>query len=1857
MEQFRKVEASGVDLGWIKGRKLSKYLAEIPEKIEQAKASADQQKRAEADKVAKEKAEAAEQEKAQAAKQKAEALRLEVAQRRAQAEKTYSAAEELYKAGQLQKALEQFRKVEASGAALGWMETRKLKRYLEKIPGQVQLAATRAKEQKQATAQAKSEAASQLKASRESLANGRFEDARKRAVSVRKVKGLEDEVIEREAASLLAEIDRKEAEALLVAKEQADATKRKAAERKAQAEQTFKAALERYEAGDLEKALEQFRKVESSDVDLGPLATRRLNRHLSRLPGQIQEAKAQAEEQRLLAEQACAQATSLLKASRDDLSASRLGEAREKAKSAREIKGLTDADLLKQASALLAEIDSKEAEANRAAREKEETARRERDRRKAEAQRVFEEAEQLYRGGHLEQAQQRFVKVQESGVTLGFLTDRKLETYLRRLPDEIQEAKARAKAQKQRAEAARAQALSLVQSGRDNLTAKRLDAALADAKAAQKVEHLADTELTAQAGQLVTAVRQAQAALEREAQQRQAEAVRLFDEGMSLYEARRFKEAKEKLTKAQGSGIDIGNLRQRKLGKALAGIDEDIVRGQFDKARRLAQSILESEAAGGSMKQRARQMLAQIDLKEAAALREATRRKLEMGQTFAEAVDLRRQGRLEEALTRFTKVKESGANLGLLDARKLDRYLKELPVEIEEAKARTAKQRHLAEQARTQALALIKQSRDLLAARRYDEAAQSAEAAAETDRLVDKPVKQQATALLNEIRSTKAKAKGQAEQTFARAIDLYSEGKYQEAQKLLTEVQQSGVPLGMLEDRKLKNLVARIPRDVQEAKAREAERKALSEKARAEATSQLKKSRNLLAAERYDEAAHAARAIDKMEHLDDGALKQQTVALLREIETKTAEASKKAERRREEMRQLLSNGIALVEDRKFKEAKEVLTKVAQSGVDLSWADSRKLKSTLEDIEEYVKPVDEAALRQAQADLASSRSRLDQGSFTSARDLALAVRKSRNAVGYEIKQEATALLTKIDQKEKTARLEASRKAEELKAKMEQLYAQGVRLYENGKLEEAKTTLTEVQSSGVLGERKLSSVLAKIETDLAAQRKVRADLAALQEIMAEIKVPEADENAQREAKAALDAARATLAQGKFGAARLQARGVSESIKAIGEDTRQEAVGLLAEIDKKEAQAKARAEQLAGEMKQLFDQAVRLERDGQIKKAHEAFVKIDKSGVELGWLENQKLRGYLKRLPEAIAEAKEDEAERHRVAKQARTDALACIKLSREHLDAKRFDKAREFAQAARSIRGLDHEQVKQQAKALLSEIDQKETAAAGQAKAAEEAAKRMYVEAKKCYESGELAKAHQLFTEVERSGVELGWLENQKLKGYLKRLPDALAEAKEDEAERQRVAGQARTDALACLTISREHLEAKRFDEAHEFAKAAGATKGLGDEQVKQQATALLAEIDRKETDAIQQTKAAKQVAERDREQRGAAAKQKYVEAQQRYESGELEKALQLFTEVEKSGTDLGWLENRKLKGYLKRLPEAIAEAKEKGAERQLAAKQALERAQALLRESRDLLTTNRYDEARKRAKSVAKIKELDDQEAKQQASTILAEIETKEAAARAAAAQAEQDFARAVDLYKAGQLAEAQKLFIHVRDTGADLGRRGNRALESYLEKLPEEIQAAKDRGAERVRIAQAASSQAQALLKASRELLTTQQFDEALAKAGAAGKVEGLTDEKLKAEAKAVTAQIQKAMAAAPKATPENIKKAQALYGKAVALCEAGNYNDAKPVLQEAGALKQALSWLKRRKLEHLLASIDENIAEQQQREKAKREVMQAREREAAGMYKQVLAAMGAQQYQRAQQLIERLKSDYSDTEFIKKVQ
>ena len=1857
MEQFRKVEASGADLGWIKGRKLSRYLAEIPEKIEQAKASADEQKKADADKVAKEKAEAAEQEKAQAAKQKAEALRLEVAQRRAQAEKTYSAAEELYKAGQLQKALEQFRKVEASGAALGWMETRKLKRYLEKIPGQVQLAATRAKEQKQATAQAKSEAASQLKASRESLANGRFEDARKRAVSVRKVKGLEDEVIEREAASLLAEIDRKEAEALLVAKEQADATKRKAAERKAQAEQTFKAALERYEAGDLEKALEQFRKVESSDVDLGPLATRRLNRHLSRLPGQIQEAKAQAEEQRLLAEQACAQATSLLKASRDDLSASRLGEAREKAKSAREIKGLTDADLLKQASALLAEIDSKEAEANRAAREKEETARRERDRRKAEAQRVFEEAEQLYRGGHLEQAQQRFVKVQESGVTLGFLTDRKLETYLRRLPDEIQEAKARAKAQKQRAEAARAQALSLVQSGRDNLTAKRLDAALADAKAAQKVEHLADTELTAQAGQLVTAVRQAQAALEREAQQRQAEAVRLFDEGMSLYEARRFKEAKEKLTKAQGSGIDIGNLRQRKLGKALAGIDEDIVRGQFDKARRLAQSILESEAAGGSMKQRARQMLAQIDLKEAAALREATRRKLEMGQTFAEAVDLRRQGRLEEALTRFTKVKESGANLGLLDARKLDRYLKELPVEIEEAKARTAKQRHLAEQARTQALALIKQSRDLLAARRYDEAAQSAEAAAETDRLVDKPVKQQATALLNEIRSTKAKAKGQAEQTFARAIDLYSEGKYQEAQKLLTEVQQSGVPLGMLEDRKLKNLVARIPRDVQEAKAREAERKALSEKARAEATSQLKKSRNLLAAERYDEAAHAARAIDKMEHLDDGALKQQTVALLREIETKTAEASKKAERRREEMRQLLSNGIALVEDRKFKEAKEVLTKVAQSGVDLSWADSRKLKSTLEDIEEYVKPVDEAALRQAQADLASSRSRLDQGSFTSARDLALAVRKSRNAVGYEIKQEATALLTKIDQKEKTARLEASRKAEELKAKMEQLYAQGVRLYENGKLEEAKTTLTEVQSSGVLGERKLSSVLAKIETDLAAQRKVRADLAALQEIMAEIKVPEADENAQREAKAALDAARATLAQGKFGAARLQARGVSESIKAIGEDTRQEAVGLLAEIDKKEAQAKARAEQLAGEMKQLFDQAVRLERDGQIKKAHEAFVKIDKSGVELGWLENQKLRGYLKRLPEAIAEAKEDEAERHRVAKQARTDALACIKLSREHLDAKRFDKAREFAQAARSIRGLDHEQVKQQAKALLSEIDQKETAAAGQAKAAEEAAKRMYVEAKKCYESGELAKAHQLFTEVERSGVELGWLENQKLKGYLKRLPDALAEAKEDEAERQRVAGQARTDALACLTISREHLEAKRFDEAHEFAKAAGATKGLGDEQVKQQATALLAEIDRKETDAIQQTKAAKQVAERDREQRGAAAKQKYVEAQQRYESGELEKALQLFTEVEKSGTDLGWLENRKLKGYLKRLPEAIAEAKEKGAERQLAAKQALERAQALLRESRDLLTTNRYDEARKRAKSVAKIKELDDQEAKQQASTILAEIETKEAAARAAAAQAEQDFARAVDLYKAGQLAEAQKLFIHVRDTGADLGRRGNRALESYLEKLPEEIQAAKDRGAERVRIAQAASSQAQALLKASRELLTTQQFDEALAKAGAAGKVEGLTDEKLKAEAKAVTAQIQKAMAAAPKATPENIKKAQALYGKAVALCEAGNYNDAKPVLQEAGALKQALSWLKRRKLEHLLASIDENIAEQQQREKAKREVMQAREREAAGMYKQVLAAMGAQQYQRAQQLIERLKSDYSDTEFIKKVQ
>ncbi len=625
----------------------------------------------------------------------------------------------------------------------------------------------------------------------------------------------------------------------------------------------------------------------------------------------------------------------------------------------------------------------------------------------AKSESLFAEGETLLDAGKLADAREKFQAYLDSGAKIGFWRKRKVRGYLKQIDSQLAAA------------AEQKEAVAEVGKG----SAKKLAAAqtalqegrLADAKAlageVQKDKRLAGTDLAQQAARIVAAAetKEAEAAAKAEAQaqaerDRIAAAQRLFTDGMRLYEAGDYAAAKDKLTKAKESGVDMGGFlggNNRKLEKTLAKIEEQQAQAAKTEATQAETAQAEAETAKAEVAQPVAEAPAAPTEEEAA--KEAKKKlKAEMMSLFEDGIDLYELEYYSEARDQLLKVRESGVDLGGFlgsNNRKLNKILAAIDKRLgaERAEPKVAK----AEEA--------------------------------------KPEPETPAKLAEEEKAKAAQAELKSEMLsqFTDGMVLYENGQLAEARELLTEVQKSGVDLGGFmgaNNRRLRRALA----DIEERTAAKGEAEvAKAEEAKPEQPKpEEPKAEQPKPAEAKPEVGVPAEP------------------------TQEAVEAEAARQRKTEMIALFASGMADFEAGDLASAKVKLAKVRESRVDLGGfmgSNNRKLEKTLAKIDEQ------------QAKLAKAE---------------------------EAKPEAEAPAEPTE--EEKARAEAQAK----KAQAEQMYRDGVTLYQAGQLDAALEAFREVQQMDVdLGwvkNSRLAKYIKNLPEDIEkakaeAERQVREDKA--------------------------------------------------------------------------------------------------------------------------------------------------------------------------------------------------------------------------------------------------------------------------------------------------------------------------------------------------------------------------------------------------------------------------------------------------------------------------------------------------------------------------------------------------------------------------------------------------------------------------------------------------------------------------------------------------------------------------------------------------------------------------------------------
>lgn len=422
-----------------------------------------------------------------------------------------------------------------------------------------------------------------------------------------------------------------------------------------------------------------------------------------------------------------------------------------------------------------------------------------------------------------------------------------------------------------------------------------------------------------------------------------------------------------------------------------------------------------------------------------------------------------------------------------------------------------------------------------------------------------------------------------------------------------------------------------------------------------------------------------------------------------------ADASARAEKEKQVMEKF-DRAVELFNQGKYAEARQVLVEVRDSGVDLGYFKTRELNNYLQKAEEHLKKVPTPAPTEPGAKLKASE---------------------------PPKEDYSALFDK-----------------------------GEALFKAGKLEDAKKIFISVRDSGVnLGffkNRRLKKYLEEIDQKLAAAQPKPAPVATAKA---------AEKPAQAPTPAPKPEARpqpAKVAQATAPAKPQEAPKAPEPKPAPPAATAPAAPQPKPVAPKAPAPeqkkvvaappAKSQAppvEDKTKAMTELYHKGLSLYGQGKYKEALDIFLKVQESGVNLGWWHNARLKNY--------------------------------INSARGEIQRQEMALATEQARKAQQMEAQKIEAEKQKARKELAEkaiepAPVPEVSPSGPT--AEQkflAAKELFEKGLKLYSEERYAEARDVFKEVLDSGVSLGWWNNRRLKSYLADAEYKAREAKKIEAK--------------------------------------------------------------------------------------------------------------------------------------------------------------------------------------------------------------------------------------------------------------------------------------------------------------------------------------------------------------------------------------------------------------------------------------------------------------------------------------------
>jgi len=699
---------------------------------------------------------------------------------------------------------------------------------------------------------------------------------------------------------------------------------------------------------------------------------------------------------------------------------------------------------------------------------------------------------------------------------------------------------------------------------------------------------------------------------ERAEEARVKEAVDILEQAENLFSAEKYAEAKPLYIKVEQMNVDLGWRRNRTLRKRLASIDDMI-------AAKRAAAEAEAEA-------------------EAAKAREAQAMQMLMV-AFEQGEKLYEAGNYAGAKAQFEKVMASELSLGRSINSKISSYMKGI-AEKEKQAARLAE----LDASYVEGDKLFKAG-DFQGAIELFRQVERARDADEKLRLAAKDYRERAEAKLGETK--------QRDKLLARldeADELLAAGEFEKALKVTDGIEAAGISLGTAGDLRLKNCVAAAKQGLRTrdqqleherlqaelAEKQEAERLAAERKGQEDAQTLYDKAASLYSQREYQAAKEVYLSLEgKAEHLSSR--QNKTVAK----RLSTIDGLIVEQRAENEAKAAFERGESLYNAGSYAEARTYLEAVKASGVDLGRSINRRVASYLDDIDE--KEAAAATTQEYVSMLARGVELQNAGNYESAiamferveqakaagSDLRGKARDHREQAQAKLKdlekqtREAESLAAQRAQEEEAARIEAERKQ---KQDTEDTYVQARKLYQEGRLEEARALFEKVRSSGVsLGaktDQRVVAYIADIEKDLAARRE------------------------QDQKRAAVDAAYrqgvSLLEQGQYEDALVLFQQVSDSSVDMTRDERNELKSLIARAEDGVAavQAEREAQARAKGVQDRLAAAGKLIDDGKPLEARAELDALIASGVPLTF-EDERAIGELsqrivQQLPPAQREA---------------------------------------------------------------------------------------------------------------------------------------------------------------------------------------------------------------------------------------------------------------------------------------------------------------------------------------------------------------------------------------------------------------------------------------------------------------------------------------------------------------------------------------------------------------------------------------------------------------------------------------------